>query len=325
MGFRVSVLGCGSAFPLPGRYASSQLVEADGNYLLLDCGEGAQLQLRRFGLKMQRIQHVLISHLHGDHVFGLPGLLSTFNLLGRKSDLHIYAHAELRKPLMQNVYAFMHELTYRIEFHTLSKTEKQLVFEDRKWEVFSFPLVHRIPVCGFLIGQKPAQPHLRKMVRERYNIPLQQIALIKEGADFTTLSGEVIPNSELTLPASSPSSYAYCTDTIALPEAIGYYSGATLLYHEATFLESDRSLAEATYHATAAEAARLASAAGVSSLLLGHYSARYPDTAPLLDEAKAIFPNVTAAKDGLQLDIAKGEVTVFPATAKGEVAVQLPE
>ena len=309
MEFRVSVLGCGSAFPSPRRYASSQLVQADGNYFLMDCGEGAQLQLRRFGLKMQRIQHVLISHIHGDHVFGLPGLLSTFNLLGRKSDLHIYAHAELRKPLMQNVYSFMHELTYRIIFHTLSKTEKVLLYEDRKWEVFSFPLVHRIPVCGFFIRQKPALPHLRKLVRERYEIPSYQIPLIKAGADFTTQSGEVIANSELTLPASPSSSYAYCTDTLPLAGAVPFYAGSTLLYHEATFLESDRSLAEATFHSTAADAGRLASAAGASCLMLGHYSARYPDTALLVDEAKASFPNVIAASDGLQLEISKGAVT----------------
>ncbi len=308
MEFKVSVLGCGSAFPLPGRLSSSQLVQADGNFMLLDCGEGTQLQLRRFGLKMQRIQHVLISHLHGDHVFGLPGLLSTFNLLGRKSDLHIYAHAELKKPLMQNVYAFMHELSYKIVFHQLSKTDREIIFEDEKWELFSFPLSHRIPVCGFLIRQKPGALHLRKHVKELYRIPLKSIPLIKGGADFTTDTGELIPNHELTFPPAPPCSYAYCTDTLPLENAVPYYAGATLLYHEATFLDSDASMATATFHSTAVQAARMATLAGATHLLLGHYSARYSDLIPLLVEARGHFPEVTLASDGLKIEIGKGVV-----------------
>ena len=268
MEFVLTILGCGAALPAPDSYPTSQYLTMGGNNFLIDCGEGAQVQMKRFGVKKSRINHIFISHLHGDHVFGLPGLISTYNLLGRKRDLHIYAHAEMQKVLMQNIYTFMHVLDFRIHFHCLSKTQPETVFSDNNCEVVSFPLSHRIPVCGFLFREK-------------------------------------------TVPQVYSRSYAFCSDTIPVGDAVDIYKNVDLLYHEATFLHTERNMADMTYHSTARDAAALAKEAGVKHLILGHYSSRYKNRDEFIIEAGDIFSPVSLACDGLRVTISrKGDITV---------------
>lgn len=298
MGFSVTTLGTASALPFPSRFSTAHLLNADERFYLIDCGEGTQLQLRRYKIKFQRIQHLFISHLHGDHVFGLPGLLSTLSMMGRKMDLQIYAHKDLQKLLVQVLYQYVPNMTFRVVFHPLNPDSEELILEDGKLQVWSFPLSHRIPTCGFLFREIPRQRNVRKECLSLYNIPLKAIPSIKSGSDFLTEEGDLIPNERLTLSPPHSGSYAFCSDTAYTETLLPILSGVDLLYHEATFLSGDASMASRTFHSTAADAARIALKAGVKKLIIGHYSSRYSDIAAFEAEARSIFPNTVAAKDG---------------------------
>lgn len=289
--FRVHILGCGSALPTLKHFPTSQVVEVRGKLFLVDCGEGTQIQLRRSHLRFTKISAVFISHLHGDHCFGLMGMLSSFGLLGRTAKLSIYGPAALGDILHQQMAAFCRDFDYEVEFIAIDTTVQQVIYEDRSLTVETIPLDHRLPCCGYLFREKPTLSHIRRDVADFYQIPVSHFNLIKGGADWTTEDGEVVPNSRLTTPADPVRSYAYCSDTRYMPKLHESLQGVNTLYHECTYSEDDLPRAEKYYHSTARQAALVARDAGVGQLLLGHYSSRYEDEQVLLDEAQKVFPN----------------------------------
>ena len=289
--FRVHILGCGSALPTLKHFPTAQVVEVRGKLFLVDCGEGTQIQLRRSRLRFTKISAVFISHLHGDHCFGLIGMLSTFGLLGRTAKLTIYGPAALEDILHQQMQAFCRDFDYEVEFKPVDTTRQEVVYEDRSLTVETIPLEHRLPCCGYLFREKPTQAHIRRDVADFYQVPVSHFNRIKAGEDWTTPDGEVVPNTRLTTPADAVRSYAYCSDTRYSPTLHQRLQGVSTLYHEATYGEDNLLLAEKYYHSTAHQAALVARDAGVGQLLLGHYSSRYEDEQVLLDEAKKVFPN----------------------------------
>ena len=301
--FRVHILGCGSALPTLRHYASSQLVEIRGKLMMIDCGEGTQMQLRRCHARFTKLSHVFISHLHGDHCFGLIGMISPFGLLGRTATLHVHGPAALGDMLTQQIQFFCRDLGYDVAFHEVDTTKRQVVYEDRSLTVESIPLCHRLPTCGFLFREKPLLPHIRREMIDFYNVPQSQIQNIKNGADWTTADGEHVPNERLVTPADKPRSYAYCSDTRYLPELHQLLEGVSTLYHESTYGDDNRALAEKYNHSTASEAACVARDAHVGQLLLGHYSSRYEDENVLLREAQNIFPNTILTQEMMVIDV----------------------
>ena len=301
--FRVHILGCGSALPTPRHYASAQVVEVRGKLFLVDCGEGTQIQLRRSRIRFTKISAVFISHLHGDHCFGLIGMLSTFGLLGRTARLAVYAPSEMEDMLHRQMKLFCHDFDYEVEFHAIDTLQQQVIYEDRSLTVESIPLEHRMPCCGFLFREKPQLPHIRRDMIDFYQIPISQINNIKNGADWLTVEGEMIPNSRLVVQAEPSRSYAYCSDTRYIPTLHERIQGVTTLYHESTYGEDNLLLAEKYYHSTARQAALVAQAAHAGQLLLGHYSSRYEDEEVLLQEAKKVFPNAHLTDEQAIFDV----------------------
>lgn len=265
---------------------------------MVDCGEGTQLQLRRYHIHFSFINHIFISHLHGDHCFGLIGLISTFGMLGRTAPLHIYADPKLEELMKPQIDYFCKGMNYPLFFHNIDPTRQQTIYEDNTITVETLPLSHRIPCCGFLFREKPKKRHLIGDVANYYNIPTYMRQSIKDGADFITPEGEVIPNCRLTKEPDPSRSYAYCSDTAPCRFGCGVLDGVDLLYHEATFAESEKERAAQTFHCTARQAAQAAKDAGVKRLLIGHYSSRYDTTDVQLDEAREIFPDTIAAEEG---------------------------
>lgn len=301
--FTLHILGCGSALPTGLHLPSSQILSLRERLYMIDCGEGTQLQMRKAGLKFSRLNSIFITHLHGDHCFGLIGLISTFSLLGRTATLHIYAPAELRPVLRLQLTTFCYGLSFPIEFHAVDTTKKQIIYEDKALTVETIPLIHRIACCGYIFREKQSLPHIRRDMIDFYQIPLYAINNIKQGADWISPEGERIPNRFLINEAQSPRSFAYCSDTAYAPSIIPLIQNVDLLYHEATFGEDNKQRAKETYHSTATEAATIAQKATVGKLLIGHYSARYTDTTPLLEEARTTFPHTIAATEGMTIDI----------------------
>lgn len=301
--FKVHILGCGSALPTLQHYASSQVVEFRDKCFMIDCGEGTQMQVRHTHIHFSKIQAVFISHIHGDHCFGLIGMISTFGMLGRTAPLHIYAPAELESILNAQVELFCTGLEYNIVFHAVDTAERTVIYEDRSLIVETIPLEHRVPCCGFIFREKPALPHIRRDMIDFYNIPISQINNIKAGAGWTTPDGDFVPHERLTVPADAPLSYAYCSDTRYLPHLHELIKGVSTLYHESTYAEDNIEKARIYHHSTAAQAAMVARDANVGKLLLGHYSSRYRDESVLLDEAKAIFPNSYLTNEKLVFDV----------------------
>lgn len=295
--FKIHILGCGSALPTLRHYASSQIVEVREKMFMVDCGEGTQMQLRRSRLRFTKINHVFISHLHGDHCFGLMGMISTFGMLGRVAPLHLYATAEMGPMLRSQMDLFCQGLGYEVIFHPIDTSKSEVVYEDRSLTVTTIPLLHRVPCCGFLFKEKPTLPHIRREMLGVYDIPVSQINNIKAGMDWITPDGDVIPNSRLTLPADPVRSYAYCSDTRYMPDLHHLVNGVTVLYHESTYGSDNHARAAKYFHSTAAEAAQVARDAGVGTLIIGHYSARYDDEKILLDEARSVFPNTFLAEE----------------------------
>lgn len=297
--FEVHILGCGSALPTTKHFASSQVVNIREKLFMIDCGEGAQLQLRKSRLKFSRLNHIFISHLHGDHCFGLMGLISTFSMLGRTADLHIHAPKELEKLLIPHLNFFCKGMGYNVLFHTIDTQQQACLYEDRSVSVYSIPLQHRIPCCGFLFSEKATPNHIRRDMIDFYQIPLYELNRIKNGADYQLPDGSCIPNDRLTTPSNPPRKYAYCSDTIYNRKIVEQINGVDLLFHEATFAESEEARAKETFHTTASQAGKIAQEAQVKQLIIGHFSARYEEESTLLEEAQAVFPNTILAKENL--------------------------
>jgi ribonuclease Z len=299
--FELTILGCSSATPTSTRNPTAQLLNVAERFFLIDCGEGTQIQLRKYKLKFQRINHIFISHLHGDHYLGLMGLLSSMHLLGRTVDLHLYSAPELKEIIEVQLKHSQTQLRYTIVYHPHRYIANDLIFEDNKVEVRTILLNHRIPCCGFLFTEKPILPNISIETLKKYRIPVDQIMNIKNGADYITADGTTVPNSELVSQQHQPRSYAFCSDTCYDERIIESIKGADLLYHEATFMDDMKERAKETYHSTTLQAATIAQKAGVKQLMIGHYSARYKDLRPLLDEAKSIFENTVLAVEGESL------------------------
>ena len=301
--FRIHILGCGSALPTLKHYPTSQIIELRGKTFMIDCGEGAQIQFRRSRIHFGKINAIFISHLHGDHCFGLLGLLSTFGMLGRTSSLKVYAPKEYESLFKQQLDFFMTGMEYKIEFIPVDTKVSEIIYEDKSLTVETIPLQHRVPCCGFLFREKATLPHIRRDMIDYYEIPVSQINNIKLGKDWITSDGKVIDNSQLVTPAETPRSYAYCSDTKYMPELYKKIQDVTVLYHESTYASENEDRAKLYYHSTAKQAALVAKAANVGKLLLGHYSARYNCEAVLLNEAKAVFPHSFLTQEGDVVEI----------------------
>lgn len=301
--FELHIFGCGSALPTTRHFASSQVVNVRDKLYMIDCGEGAQLQFRKSRLKFSRLNHIFISHLHGDHCFGLWGLISTLNLLGRTAELHIYSPKGLEALMAPTLDFFCRQMTYKVLFHEFDTKTSGMIYEDRSLTVTTIPLRHRMPCCGFLFREKRRPNHIIREMIDFYEVPVYELNRIKNGADYVTPEGETIPNSVLTRPADLPRSYAYCSDTIYMPEIAGLIEGVDLLFHEATFAHENLIRARETFHTTALQAGELAKAAGVKKLLIGHFSARYEDETVLFEEASSVFPETVLAKETLCVEI----------------------
>ncbi|MBI5219990.1 MAG: ribonuclease Z [Bacteroidia bacterium] len=298
MSFSVTILGSSSALPTSQRFPTAQVLNISEQFYLIDCGEGTQIQLRKFKIRINKINHIFISHLHGDHFFGLFGLISTFNMLDRKNDLHIYGPPELEQVLSWQT-DFFDYLFYKIIFHKLDCSHHRIIYETDKITVETIPLKHRIPTCGFLFKEKPKPRNIIKSAIEKYNLSIKEIVNIKNGADHILQNGDVIPNRELTLLPPQSKSFAYCSDTLYKEDIIPIIHGVDLLYHEATYTHDMEHRAKETFHSTARQAATLALNAHVKQLLLGHFSARYKKIDEVVNEAISVFPNTLAAEDGV--------------------------
>lgn len=299
MPFQLTILGTSSALPTSNRYPTAQVLNVSGRFFLIDCGEGTQTQMRKYKIGFSKINHIFISHLHGDHIFGLIGLISTMELLGRVNDLHIFSHQSLEKFLTeQTQFLYSNGISFQIIYHPLNYKEEEVVLDDKKVTVYSFPLSHRIPTCGFRFEEKPALPNLLPEKIKQYNIPIRDRQRIKEGADFVTDNGIIIPHSELTANKTRSRKFAFCSDTRFDESYIESVRNVDLLYHEATFATDNQKLASETYHSTGKDAASIALKADVGQLIIGHFSARYKDHAIILKEAQTIFPNTEAIAEG---------------------------
>lgn len=301
--FEVTILGCGSALPTLHHNGSAQVVNIREKYFLVDCAEGTQVYLRRNHVHLGRMNTIFISHLHGDHCFGLPGLISTQGLLGRTAPLHIYGPEDIENVFRPMLDYFCNGMEYEVIFHPIDTHQFQPIYEDRSVTVYSIPLKHRIRCCGYLFKEKPLLPHIRREAIERYQIPVSQINNIKAGADFITAEGNVIPNHELVIEREAPRSYAYCSDTMFQPDIAPLIEGVTLLYHEATFADSEEKLCSRVYHSTARQAAQIAQLAHAQQLVIGHFSSRYDDENVLLHEAQSVFPNTRLACENLTITL----------------------
>ena len=303
MPMKLTILGSSSALPTSERYPSAHILNVHERLFLIDCGEGTQMQLRKCRIRLGKINNIFISHLHGDHVFGLYGLLSTLSLMGREAPVNLYAPGNFQSMLQGHLRDFDINLNFDIDFTPLKGKDPARIYEDKYLTVTAFPLKHRIEAYGFLFREKPADRNIIKECIDKYEIPVIRIPAIKKGEDFITRDGMVIKNEDITVPPAEPLSYAYCSDTAYFSRLASFVKDVTLLYHEATFDKSLAELAKITCHSTTEDAAKTASKAGAKVLIIGHFSARYKDVSPLVDEAAAIFPRTIGAVDGTTYDI----------------------
>ena len=301
--FTLHILGCGSAKPTLRHLPTAQIVDVHDKFYMIDCGEGAQVMMQRMQLPMLKLNCIFISHNHGDHVFGLPGLLSTMALLGRTAALDIYGPEDLNDLLELTNRIYLEGIGYEVRFHPVRTREHYLIMEDRSIRVWAIPLVHRVPCVGYLIEERQGLPHIRREMIDAFNIPTWQINNIKAGQGWVTEDGTVLTHEMLTTPAAPARRYAYCSDTRYRRELSDILRGVDLLYHEATYPEELQLRAQQTLHSTAREAARTALDAGVKKLIIGHYSARIKDEECLLKEAKSVFRDCILAKEGMKIDI----------------------
>lgn len=295
---KLTILGCHSATPTASTHPTAQILEIKGHLFLIDCGEGTQMQLRKYRVKFSRIRHIFISHLHGDHFFGLPGLISTFLLLGREAELHIYGPKGIKQAILLLLKLGKAYTNFPLYFHELEETTPQVIYEDDKVTVETIPLKHRVYTNGFLFKEKLEDRKLDVDAARNLNIDLSYYNKIKQGFDVENKDGKLISNKDITFDPPAPKSYAYCSDTEYNPEMVPQIEGATVLYHESTFLDEHYHLAEKTKHSTAKEAAVIARKAKVGTLILGHYSGRYGKLELFRKEAQEVFDNVELAEDG---------------------------
>ena len=301
--FEVTVLGCGSALPTVKHNGSGMVVNIREKYFLVDCAEGTQVELRRNHIHLNRLFNVFITHLHGDHCFGLMGLISTLGLLGRTAPLHVYGPQDIETLFQPLIDYHCNGMTYEVVFHPIDTHQNVCIYEDKSLQVFSIPLKHRIRCCGYYFKEKELSRHILKEAIEKYDIPISQINNVKAGLDYVTPNGQIIKNEVLTTPPSPARSFAYCSDTVFRPEIAEMMKGVDLLYHEATFAESEKLLCSKVYHSTAKQAAEIARLAGAKQLMLGHYSSRYNDESILQKEAAEVFENTILAKGGLVVTV----------------------
>lgn len=303
MNFQLTILGSSSATPTSQRNPTAQYLSWYDRHFLIDCGEGTQMQLRRYKLKFTRINHIFISHLHGDHYLGLLGFLSSLHLLGCTHQVHVYCQEPLKEIIdIQLKHSDTH-LKFPLHFHFLNNKKQELIYEDDKVTVESFPLSHRIPCCGFLFREKPGLLSIRKEMVEYHRLKPQDILKIKKGEDWTSDEGKVIKNKVFTYPSAPLRSYAFCSDTIYDERLAGIVKQVSLLYHEATFMQSMENRAKETFHSTTIEAATIAKKAKVGKLLIGHFSARYKDLEPMLLESRSVFKETDLAEEGRTFEI----------------------
>lgn len=303
MSFSLTILGCSSALPTSTRFSSAHVLNLHERYFLIDCSEGTQIQLRKYKVKFSKINHIFISHLHGDHFFGLFGLISTFNIIGRQHELHIHAFPELQHIIETCLNIPEFQLSFPLTFHALNHSQNCLLFEDDKIEIRSFPLKHRISSCGFIFKEKPAQKNIKKEAIDKYHFSIKEMVDIKLGEDYKSPNGEIIANETITIAPPAPRSFAYCSDTIYNKRLVSVVENVDLLYHEATFMDNEKHRAKETFHSTALQAGEIAKSANVKKLVIGHFSARYKDLTPLLNEAKSVFENTVLASDGLKIEV----------------------
>lgn len=308
MSLSITVLGSSSALPTSKRFPTAQVLKIRERFFLIDCGEGTQIQMRRYNLPFSRIHHIFISHLHGDHIFGLFGLLSSMNLMGRKAALTIHAHATLEPTLEHFKKYFGTEFLFTVNLNPIPAKRQHIIFEDKQVTVEAIPLKHRIPCSGFLFREKKLPLNIRKEMVESLNIPYPEIIKIKNGADYVSQQGEIFRNKDLTLPEIKPLSYAYISDTAYKEKIADILKGVDILYHEATFLNTDKKLARDTGHSTALQAATIAQMAEVGKLLIGHFSPRYKDISKFIDEARSVFQNTFAVDDGDVFEVKESRV-----------------
>ena len=306
MRFELTLLGTNSALPAYGRFPSSQVLNIQESHYLIDCGEGAQIRMVEFGVRSGRIRQAFISHLHGDHIYGLIGFLSSQSLTGRQRPLDIFAPSGLEE-IIQVQLKHTGGVGFSLRFHTIDTEKHQLIFEDKHTEVYSLPLLHRVPASGFLFREKERPRNMRPEKIEAYNIHYRDIPAIKAGAGLDLPGGRHIRNEELTLPPPAPRSYAYCSDTAYCEALVPLIQGVGLLYHESTFCEDMQEQAALTGHSTARQAATIAAMAGAGRLILGHYSSRYKSLEPFLQEARAVFPNTELGMDGRVFEVPEGK------------------
>ncbi len=295
---KLSILGCYSATPRALTNTTSQVLEINNHMFLIDCGEGSQVQLRKHKIKFNRIKHIFISHLHGDHFFGLVGLISTFRLLTREADLHIYGPKGIKEVITLQMKLADSWTNYKLIFHELTSMTSELIFEDDKVEVYTIPLDHRVYTNGFLFKEKEGERKLDIGAAKKANINRAYYRKLKQGFDVENEDGKLIKNKSVTKEGLKPKSYAFCSDTAYKEDIVPIIKNVDVLYHESTFLEKHAHLAPKTKHATAREAASIAEQAQVGTLLLGHYSTRYDDLNAFKEEAQEVFENVELCEDG---------------------------
>ena len=304
MSLKLTILGCHSATPRINAYPTSQFLEIKNHHFLIDCGEGTQVQLRKYGVRFSKIKHIFISHLHGDHFFGLVGLIATFRLLNRETELHVYGPKGIKEIITIQLKLSNSWTQYPLLFHELTSSKSELIFEDEKVEVYTIPLDHRVYTNGFLFKEKLGERRLNMDTINKYpEIEICDYQNLKIGRDFVLKSGKILKNSKLTLNPSPIISYAFCSDTVYLPSIIPIIKNITCLYHETTFLKDKEVLALKTKHSTAEQAAKIAAAAKVSQLIIGHFSSRYKDESLFKEEAQSIFKNTFLAEEGSVFEI----------------------
>lgn len=303
MAFRVTILGSSAAIPTSDRNPTSQIVEIRGHLLMVDCGEGTQMQLRKHGVKIQKINHIFISHLHGDHYYGLIGLLNSLHLLGRTKEIHLYGIKPLKELIDLQLSLSGTVFQYPLRFHEFDTACSSVILDKEGFSVTTIPLDHRIPTCGFFIREKPEKRNIRKEFLKTAQVPVEFFERIKNGEDFIDENGKLYLNRSITLDPPPVRSYAYCSDTAYHEPVINIIRECSLLYHEATFMHDRAEDARAKFHSTAREAATIALKAHAGKLIIGHFSARYDDVNPLLEEARQVFPQTIAAEDGMTVDV----------------------
>ncbi|MDR2065779.1 MAG: ribonuclease Z [Prevotellaceae bacterium] len=297
MNFKITILGSSSASPTTNRFQTAHAINIHERFFLIDCGEGAQIQMMRNNINFTGINHIFITHLHGDHIFGLYGLLSTLSLYNRTHELHIYGFRMLEYVLNDFLKYFGSEFKYEIVFHAVNVRQNKVIYEDKNITVETVPLKHRVPCCGYLFKEKVPKLNIRKEMIERYKLSLAEITRIKEGCDLICENGSIIPNEKLAYSPYTPRSYAFCSDTGYSKKIADIVKNADLLYHEATFAHESLKTAKQTGHSTAMQAAEIAKQANVKKLIIGHFSSRYKDMNPLLNEARSIFPETYLANE----------------------------